>query len=110
MTVPPAIRSGINSVSDLVRSMIPRLRYRLTPEEQDLALHLRSNDALCKSLYDVIDSRIAGRASMPVPSNPTDCLVSLTRDNELRWLLSRLEFLRRSPAAQPADIDGEHPE
>lgn len=96
-------------VSDVVREMIPRHRQSFTKAEMDLAVHLRTNEALFYDLCKVIESRITGRAVLPVPSNPTDCLASMARDHELRLLLSRLEALRRSPATPPAEDDGEQP-
>lgn len=108
MTVPPKVVAAVGRVSDMVRNLIPALRRNLSPHETALSLHLRNNAPLYEALTGLIESRISGRASLPVPSDPIICKAVLERDNELRWLLSRLEFVYRSPFAQPED-DGEQP-
>lgn len=109
MTIPPEIRQVGQRVADMVRGLVPRFRVRFTADETELAIHLRSNDKFRECLYRVIESRIAGRASAPVPSNPTDCLASMARDHELRQLINRMEFVRQVSGTQPADEDGEQP-
>lgn len=96
-------------VSDMVRDLFAtRHRFAMTPDEMDLAVSLRGNIPLYEALTNIVQSRITGRASLPVPSDPTDCKAILDRDHELRWLLSRLEFVYRSPVNQ-ADAAGEPP-
>ena len=102
MTVPRLV--------DFVRSIIPTWRGgALTNDEQELGVHLRGNDPLHNALIGIINSRIGGRAAMAVPSDPVVCKAILDRDNELRWLLSRLDFVYRSPVSQPESEDGEQP-
>jgi len=94
-------------LADFVRKMIPKWRTgELSVQEQALAPHLRGNAPLYESLVGLVDSRIRGRASVPVPSDPLMCKAMLERDNELRWLLSRLDTVYRSPVSQP-DTDEE---
>lgn len=74
----------------------------MSPDEMDLGVYLRGNEALYTALRSLISSRIEGRAMIPVPTDPVDCKVSLSRDSELRWLLGRLDFVYHSqlPEAQ----------
>jgi len=97
-------------VRDIVRDMVPFMRHMLTSEEQTLGVHLRGNHSLYESLVGVIRAKIEGRASLPEPSDPLECKSRLARDHELRWLLSRLRTIYRSPVLQPADRNGEPPE
>ena len=94
-------------VADLLRKIIPKWRVMLSPEEAALAPSLRGNEPLYKALTGIINSRIAGRAHAQVPSDPLICKSMLDRDNELRWLLSRLDFIYRSPVTQPGQEDEE---
>jgi len=87
----------------MVRGFVPQLRSTMSPEERTVGAYLRGNEHLFNSLVDLIESRIRGRATLPVPSDPLQCKAILDRDSELRWLLSRLEFVYHSPVAQPAD-------
>ena len=96
-------------VADMVREMIPRFRYSLSPQEKELGVHLRGNEALLNSLVGMIDDRIKGREFAQLPSDPIVCMVHMARDKELRWLLSRLEYIYGSPVASEA-TDGEQPE
>ena len=100
-------------LADFVRKMIPKWRGgALTHDEQELGVHLRGNAPLHEALIGIITSRIRGRANVPVPSDPLMCKSMLERDNELRWLLSRLDFVYRSPVSQdipPEQEDGEQP-
>ena len=107
MTIPPALRSVMPRVADMVRGMFPSYKPSLSPDEQTLAIFLRGNRELYDALVSVIKVRTEGRAKVPLPSNPMDCMVSMARDKELRWLLSRLEAILHSPA-DPAQ-DGEQP-
>lgn len=109
MTIPRGMLAATQKVSDMVRAMVPHLRGRLTPDEAALAVHLRGNERLYEDLTRIIRGRIGGRASLPEPSDPLVCKSMLARDRELQWLLSRLEFIHRSPVATPADSDGEPP-
>lgn len=100
----------IPRLTDVIRAMVPQWRgVQLTRDEQQLATFLRGNDPLLSSLVGIITSRIQSRANAPVPSTLVDCKAILDRDNELRWLLSRLDFIYRSPVAQPVQDDGEPP-
>lgn len=96
-------------VADYVRNRINAWRdpNPLSADELVLAGHLRGNEKLYDALIRVIGTRISGRARLPVPSDPIVCKSILERDNELRWLLSRLESVYRSAVSQPAD-NGEH--
>jgi len=108
LTVPPGFRAGVGRVADMVREAFPFFRDRLSPDEHTLAIFLRGNRELYDALVTVIKVRVEGRAKAPVPSNPIDCLASMSRDRELRWLLSRLEAIVHSPADNLAQ-DGEQP-
>ena len=110
MTVPRSIAGATRTVADLVRNMLPQMRYRLVAEEKDLAVYLRGNKALFEALSGFIQLRIRGRANKPVPSDPQECMVSMAMDRELRQLLARLEFVYCSPTIQPANNEGEPPE
>lgn len=94
-------------VADMVRDMIPRLRVSLSPEEGALGPHLRGNDPLMSALRNLITSRIDGRATVPEPTDPLVCKSMVARDRELQWLLSRLEYVHRSPIQ--AQGNGEPP-
>ena len=109
MTIPKGFSAGAMKLSDMVRSMAPFLRVNLTASETQIGIYLRGNSDLFEGLKGLIESRRQGRANLPVPSNPVDCKVSMAMDRELRWLLSRLEFIHKSPAAQPAEKDSEQP-
>ena len=83
-----------------------RTQHTVPPEEMALAPHLRGNERLYEALVALITSRINGRALQPPPSEPVDCVRFLERDYELRWLLSRLESVYRSPVnPEAADSD-----
>lgn len=110
MTVPRGNGKDRRRVTDIVRDLIPRFRYRLSHDEQQLGIYLRGNKDLFESLTGLIQSRIGGRASLPVPSDPIVCKAMLERDRELQWLLSRLEFVYKSPVSEPAEAEqGEQP-
>ena len=109
MTVPRGVRKVQQRVSEMVADFIPFMRYRLTTEETDLAVHLRGNTALLESLIGVIRSKIEDRAQMPEPSDPLVAKSMMARDRELQDLVNRLKFLSRSPSETPADDMGEQP-
>ena len=96
-------------VSEMVREMVPFMRNRLTADEHTLAVHLRNNHGFYEALTRVVGERIEGRAKRPVPSDPVACLASMACDRELRWLLSRLELVYRSPVIDPVEARGEQP-
>jgi hypothetical protein len=98
----------LSRVADMVRSILPGLRYTLTPQEVALADQLRGNAPLYESLVAFVTARIGTRAAQPVPADPIDCRASMERDHELRILLNRLEFLYKSPVA-PTQQEGEPP-
>ena len=108
MTIPRDLASAPQRVSDYVRKRIAVWRNPLGADEMELAPHLRGNELLYNALTRLIESRIRGRAKLPVPSDPLACKSMLERDNELRWLLSRLEVTYRAPVSHPAD-EGEPP-
>lgn len=108
MTIPPTLRRQIGRVADMVRDAIPFMRNTLSPDEQTLAIFLRGNKELHNAIVNVIKVRIAGRASASVPSNPVDCLASMSRDRELVWLLNRLDAIVHSQADSLTQ-DGEPP-
>ena len=91
----------------MVRSMIPHRRYSLTVSEKSLATHLRGNTDLLVALEDLVKERIRGREMSPIPSDPVDCKATMAMDRELRWLLSRWDYIHNSPVNE--DI-GELPE
>lgn len=109
MTIPPGIKDIPRKVSDMVREMIPRFRHHLTEEEAALALHLRGNTVLLEALKALIQTRISGRGSIPVPIDPIVCRGMMERDRELQWLLSRLEYVHTSPVTQPEHDVREQP-
>lgn len=101
MTMAGSIGNGTQRLTDMVRAMIPSLRQPvLTPDEADLGIHLRGNEALCIALTGVLQARIRSRAAGPVPADPMACKAILDRDNELRWVLGRLDFIYRSAVNQ----------
>ena len=104
-----ALGTVTDRVSDLVRKMVPRFRFRLTTDEQTLGIYLRGNASLLESLTNIINRRIEGRANKPVPNDPNICMAVMTGDKELRWLLGRLEDVYRSPAVTETE-DSEQPE
>ena len=105
MTVPRGIKEATQRVSDFVRDLIPQWRKHLSKEDARLAVYLRGNTDLWEALQALIHTRISGRASVPVPSDPIVCKAMLERDRELQWLLSRLEFVYRSAVSQPEQQD-----
>ena len=106
--MPRGVRAATQKITDVLGDFLPKFRDRLTPDEQDLGIYLRGNKELYEALTKVIQFRIEGRAKVPEPSDPLMCKSMLARDRELQTLLSRLEYVYRSPVLQPAD-DGEQP-
>lgn len=98
----------IQKLADYVREGIAKWRNPLSTDEMDLAPHLRGNELLYKALVRIIERRMGVRANTPVPSDPLMCKAMLERDNELRWLLSRLDLVYRASVSHPAD-DSEPP-
>ena len=105
----PNLRAVPGRVADMVREMFPLKRGQMPQEEQNLAVHLRGNDLLLKDLTELIRSRIEGRDRLPVPTDPLACKGFMERNNELRWLMAKLEYLYRSPVNPEAE-QGEQPE
>ena len=91
----------------MVRELIPHFRNRVTKDEIDLSVHLRTNEPLYRLLRHIVESRISGRMNVAEPSNPIDCKALLARDGECRWFLNVLERAFTSPVKPP---EGEHPE
>jgi hypothetical protein len=108
VTIPRSLASAPQRVSDYVRGRIAALRNPLSTDELNLAAHLRGNELLYTALTRLIESRIRGRAKLPVPSDPLVCKSMLERDNECRWLLSRLDTSYHALVSNPAD-EGEQP-
>lgn len=94
----------------MVREAIPWMRLRLTKQEAELGIHLRGNERLYTALVDLIETRIEARAALPEPSEPLVCKSMMAKDRELRWLLSRLAFVYKSPPGTPADTPSEQPD
>lgn len=105
MTMPRQIRR----VRDMVLAMLPGVRVVLTPPEEAFAPYIRGNAPLYEALTTFVNARLNARASQPVPPEPIDCRASMERDHELRWLLSRLDFIYRSPVHTPAADENEPP-
>lgn len=103
MTTVHNIKSGARRVSDMVMDGFRRVRGTMSSEEGNLAVHLRGNEPLYEALTGLIRFRIRRRENLPVPSDPLECKSVLERNNELRWLLAKLEFMYHSPANQEAD-------
>jgi hypothetical protein len=99
----------IKRVRDMVLALFPSHRTLFSPQEEAFAPHLRGNTPLYEALTTFVNSRIDGRAQQPVPSDPIDCRASMERDYELRWLLSRLDLIYRSPVNPQAADEGEPP-
>lgn len=100
--------STAGRLTDMVRQLIPQWRQSvLSPTEMDLAVDLRGNERLYNALTTIVQSRITGRASLPVPSNPDDCRAFLERDRECQWMINRFALVYRS-AVNSAD-SGEPP-
>ncbi len=103
MTMPKLVRDSMLRVRDMVREMIPTARYHISKEEARLAIHLRGNAELYESLIGIIQARLVTRTLIPVPTDPLMCKSILDRDNELRWVLARLEYVYHSPINAPDD-------
>lgn len=109
MTMIREIGSRARKVSEMVMEGLSlRTRLVLSREERELAVHLRGNDVLYYALTELIRFRIHGRDGLAVPVDPLVCKGILERNNELRWLLARLELLYRSPANTESE-QGEQP-
>lgn len=109
VTMPHIASATARRVSDMVRDMIPKFRQSLSREETQLGIYLRGNKELFQSLCKIIQFRIEGRANLPLPEKPIECMERIARDKELRWFLSRLEFVYRSPVVQGPESQGEPP-
>ena len=96
-------------VSDIVRDMIPFMRNQMSPQERNLAVHIRGNELLFQALNAVLMARLEGRARLPVPSDPIKSHTRVVADSELRWLIGRLNYLYHSPVVDPASNRGEPP-
>ena len=104
------ISGGVGRVADMVRRWIPHMRSLMTREEMDLVPHLRGNAALHSAIQSFIMARIAARDALAVPADPIACKSVMERNNELRWLSSRLEYIFRSPVVDRMGSDnGEQP-
>ena len=101
----------ISSLRNWVLENMQRLGSRqvLLPHELDLAAHLRGNAPLHDALNAFLNARIIGRDTQPVPSEPIECRAIMERQNEVRWLLSRLDLIFRSPVNQAAQDESEPP-
>ena len=84
-------------LSEFVQEIPRFLNRQMSKEEASLAVQLRGNDALMKSLRELIELRIRQRASVAEPHDPVACKSIIARDRELQWFLGRLEFIYRSP-------------
>lgn len=111
MTIPNMVNFARNTVSDMVRSMLPKHGQppTMSAEDQRLAIHLRGNKDLFESLRETILSRIAGRAGIPEPSDPLIAKSMIARDRELQWLLGKLESVYASPVMDTEPTDEEQP-
>lgn len=105
MTVPKFVQSATKKIADVLQDMVPQWRHELTPSEQRIGVYLRGNDDLLTGLREIIEERTGRRAALPVPSDPLMCKAVMERDKELRWFLSRLEFIHSSPVAQSVEED-----
>ena len=94
----------------MVRDMIGRVCHPETEHHEKLRPHLRGNAALFEALSRLITSRIEGRASLRMPSDPLQAYARLAADKEDKWLLGQLDFVYRGPMQQPAEIDSEQPD
>ena len=105
------IPNTVKSLREWVLSNIPGLGSRqvLLPHEQDLAVLLRGNAPLFEAIVDFLNARLASRDVQPVPTEPVDCRAIMERQHEVRWLLSRLDLIYRSPVNSAANDDGEQP-
>ena len=93
MTVPRFAHTLRETVSEMVTGILPKLRHSLSQQEQELRVFLQGNIKLYESLTHLIQSKIEARANSPMPSTPQDCQVSMARDKELPWHLSRMELI-----------------
>ena len=110
MTTPPESQSVRQRLADYVRAIFPKMRQiPLTVEEVELAAHMRGNEGLYNALTTLILSRIRGRDFKLVPTDPLECKGMMERNHELRWLLSRLEYVYRSPINEETEETGEQP-
>lgn len=103
-----ALGNVTQRVTDMVREMVPKWKYRLTVSEASLGLHLRGNTELLEALSNLITERIRSREVKEIPSDPVDCKTTMARDKELRWIISRFEYVYHSPVASETQ-QGEQP-
>jgi hypothetical protein len=108
VTVPRPKAGPAKRVSDLVRELIPSFRKTQSREFGQIAVHLRGNEDLYEGLKSMISSRIEGRANLPVPSDPLECMRRLAMDKEASIVLAQLESIYTSPVLEPAK-DSEQP-
>jgi hypothetical protein len=106
MTIPKMARN----VAEMVRQIIPTHRFRMSAEEQRLAILLRGNQELLDAIKGVLNARIQGRALTAEPSDPVACKSMIARDRELQGFIARLDFMFHSPINSPAERDREQPE
>lgn len=109
MTIPRPLAVAAQRVSDWVREALPKARFRITPNESALSVHLRANPALYDDLTKFLRSRIEGRAAVPEPNDPLVAKSMVARDREVQWILARLDFLKNAPLSHPGEGHGEQP-
>ena len=105
MTIPHGVKQVVGTLADFVRDLIPKMRYRMSPQESRLAIHLRGNKELYEALTDLIHLRLSGRAGVVEPADPVQCKANLARDGECRWLLAEIDHVYRAPVNQAVEED-----
>ena len=94
--------SALRQILEVLRETGPS-RPRLTPVQENVAGHLRGNEALLTHLTTLITTRIEDRGALPPPSNPHDAAIHLGRDAECREISRLLTLLASLPVAPLAD-------
>jgi hypothetical protein len=94
--------SSLRDIIHAVKSASPWVP-RLTQAQEDVAGHLRGNEALVTHLTKLLSTRIEDRGALPPPSNPHDAAILLGRDAECRELSRLLCLLASLPVAPLAD-------
>lgn len=106
MTIPKPFRRVTDLALELLARKAPAIT--LSRGEIHLAEHLRGNEPLYQAICGILRERMAGRASVPEPTDPLVAKSMIARDREIQWLLGRLETVYKSPVN--SGTDSEQPE
>lgn len=95
-TVPPRPKSLANNVIEFARRALHR-PVVLTDAQKAVADWLRGNRQAAESLRNLILARCEGRASSPIPSDPTSALIDKARDFEDRSIATEIMAICNLP-------------